>query len=108
MFILLFRFDSEGCAVGELNIIECGLEVFAFVAAEVAAFVYERLERHVILSVLAAHDAERLVLLHFLPALLGVAERTVGRFGLDAETVLVCNNRVKNQLVLVAVYVYPS
>lgn len=84
MFILLFRFDSEGCAVGELNIIECRLEAFAFVAAEVAAFVDERLERHVILSVLAAHYAEGSVLEHFLPALFDVMEGTVGKGGLDA------------------------
>lgn len=89
MFILLFRFDSEGCAVGELNIIECGLEAFAFVAAEVAAFVVERLERHVILAVLADHDAEGSVLLRFLPAFLDVAEGTVGGFGFDAIYVIV-------------------
>lgn len=68
----LFCFNAEGCAVGELNVIECRLEVFAFVAAEVAAFVVERHERHVILSVLAAHDAEGGVLEHFLPALLAL------------------------------------
>ena len=81
----LILLNAEGCAVGELNVIECRLEVFAFVAAEVAAFVVERHERHVILSVLAAHDAEGGVLEHFLPAFFGVAERTVGRFGFDAE-----------------------
>lgn len=84
MFILLFHFDSEGCAIGELDVIECGLEAFAFVAAEVAAFVVERHKRHVILAVLAAHDAEGSVLLHFLPAFLDVAEGTVGKGGLDA------------------------
>lgn len=85
MFILLFHFDSEGCAVGELDIVDGGLEAFAFVAAGVAAFVDERHERHVILSVLAAHDAEGGVLLYLLPSFLGVAEGAVGRFGLDAE-----------------------
>ena len=103
----LILLNAEGCAVGELDVIECGLEVFAFVAAEVAAFVVERHKGHVILTVLAAHDAEGGVLEHFLPAFFDVAEGAVGRLGLDAETVLVCNNRVKNQFILVAVYVYP-
>ena len=86
----LFCFNAEGCAVGELDVIECGLEAFAFVAAEVAAFVVERLERHVILSVLAAHYAERLVLLHFPPALVCVMEWAVGRSGFDAELLIRC------------------
>ncbi len=89
MFILLFHFDSEGCAVGELDVVEGSLEVFAFVAAEVAAFVVERHKRHVILAVLAAHDAEGSVLLHFLPAFLDVAEGTVGGFGFDAIYLIV-------------------
>lgn len=85
MFILLFHFDSEGCAVGELDVIECGLEAFFSVAVEITNAIIERLESHVCLVVFATHNTEWLVFEHFLPTLVCVIEGTVGRFGFDAE-----------------------
>lgn len=41
--------------------------------------------RSTVLGFIICYPSERYMLEHFLPAFFGVAERTVGRFGVDAE-----------------------